>query len=213
MEDSLASLIVGGGLGLLGAMAGLAVPILIWRGSFTRWLAARPDAGVAPVSRDELMLRLLALDNPKRPFSYRPDDRYDLRAEWRLADASWWGVFQRNHLSASYLARVYLHERHREVRVFESWGRLEWSAGMYGVVPRVSWRRQFFRGVILFRRTKEIAYGIKDELPLDWGKVVDYDFDVWRIKGPILRTAVESGWTFCPVVHEGHLTADRRLAA
>lgn len=212
MDPDLVAMLIGGGVGLLGALVGISVPVMMFRGSFSRWTATRPSPGIAPVSKEVLLQRLLALNDPSRPYSYRPDDRYDIRAEWRLADASWWGALQRNHLSENYLAKIYLHDRFREVRIVEERGRLEWIAGMNGPVPRVAWSRQFFKGIVLFERSREVAYGIKDFIPPDWGAVVDYDFDVWRVKGPILRTAVESGWTFCPVVMESHLTADRPMA-
>lgn len=101
MEPEVVAGLVGGAAGLLGAAAGLWVMVATFRGYFSRFVAVRPDPEVAPVSREELIRRILALNDPARPFSYRPDERYDIRAEWRLADASWWGVLQRNHLSAA----------------------------------------------------------------------------------------------------------------
>lgn len=211
MDDQTATL-VGLSLGLIGVLAGLAVPLMMLRGTFSRVLAVKPRPYVAPVPKAALLERLLALNDPGQPFSYRPDDKYDLRAEWRLADTAWWGFFQRNRLLATYLARVNLNDPHREARVYEERGRLEWSAGTRGLVPRVSWQKSFFKGVVLFERSREIAYGMKSLDPVDWGKVVDYDFDVWRVKGPILTTVTESGWSFVPVVHEHQLRADRQLA-
>lgn len=212
MDDQTIGLLFGLTIGLLGAATGIAVPIMMLRGTFSKTLAVKPEPGVTPASKDVLLQRLLALDDPQQPYHYLPDDRQDLRAEWRIADANWWEFFERNHLEITYRARVYLHEKYREVRIVEEWGRLQWAAGMQGQVPRVSWQKEFFKGVVLFKKSREVAYAFKDELPLDWGKVVDYDFDVWRVKGPILRTAVESGWAFVPCVQEGHLRADRRLA-
>ncbi len=212
MDSDLLAGILGAALGLVGVGAALWVVVAMQRGTFSRWTASRSEQGIAPVSREVLLQRLLALDDPSQPFSYRPDERYDVRAEWKIADSTWWGLFQKNRLSETYLARVYLADRFRELRIVEERGRLEWSAGTAGLVPRVSWNRRFFKGIVLFERSREIAYGIADPRTMEPGKVVDYDFDVWRIKGPILRTAVESGWTFCPVVSEGQLTANRPMA-
>ncbi len=210
MDGDAIALALGSMIGLLGTTAGLAVMIMLAKGSFSRLTITRSRPGVVPVSREELLRRLLALNDPRQPFHYLPDDRYDLRAEWQIANADWWGFFQRNHLSTSYLARVFLHEKYHEVRVLEEQRALQWTARIDGnLVPRVSLHGSYFRGILLFHRTRELAYGIKDEIPLDWGKVVDYNFDVWRIKGQILRTAVESGWNFCPVTSERHLTANR----
>ncbi|MCL4532068.1 MAG: hypothetical protein M1582_02575 [Actinobacteria bacterium] len=212
MDQGTIGLLVGGGVGLLGVIAGLAVPIMMFRGTFSRWTAVRPAPGTAPLPRDALLQRLIDLNDPRQPFSYRTDDRFDLRAEWRLADAAWWGFFQKNRLLETYLAKIYLHDRYREVRIVEERGRLQWTGGLQGPVPRVAWQRSFFRGIVLFERSREIAYGFREIAPTQLDRVVDYDFDVWRVKGPILRAAVEAGWTFCPVVFERHLTADRPLA-
>ena len=56
-------------VGLLGLGLGLAVPIAMWRGTFSRWIAIHPDADSAsPCAVDSLRTRLLALNRVDLPF-------------------------------------------------------------------------------------------------------------------------------------------------
>ena len=191
-------------IGLGGVLLGVFVIVAIPFGLFNRLLRVRPAPGITPLSADILLQRLLALDDHQQPWTIRPapDDRHaDLIAEWRIADNRWWGLFQRNSLRRSYRAYIRLDASSHEVRITESSGSVTWSAGTAGVVPQVHWEARFFRGVVLFERAREIAYGLAELLPPRPAEVVAYDFDPWRVKGPILRAAVESGWTYAPVVH------------
>lgn len=191
-------LILSVGVGLLGAMAGLGVMIAIPLGLFNRLLVVGPQTGVAPVSGTELLHAILGLNDERRPWGYRPvpeDARVDLVAEWKIADAGWWGAFNKNGFSRSYRAFVALNEKKHELRISEESSTVSWSMGAQGITPCVQWQGSFFKGVFLFERTREIAYGIKDELPLNIGEIYDYDFDPWRVKAPLL----------CPVVHRFQL--------
>jgi len=210
VDTDAAFTLVGLAVGILGAAFAVGVVMAVLRGSFSRVLAAKPPAHVAPVGRQELIERLLALDDPAQPFHYRTDSQYDLVAEWRIADASWWGFFSRYRLQETYRAKICLNEAHREARVLEERARVRWVGN--GSQPSVSWEAHRFQGVVLAERTREVEYGFRRPLSPDWGRVVDYDFDVWRVKGPIRDTVLASGWIFCPVTRESHLRANRPLA-
>ncbi len=206
--EEVTALILGLGAGLLGLALGLGVMLALPLGLFNRLLVVRPEPGLPAVARVQLLEAILALNDDRRPWAYRstPEDRRaDLVAEWKLADARWWGAFQRNGLRRSYRAWVALDEATHELRVGEATASVSWSAGTQGLTPAIHWRASFFRGVILFERTREIAYGIRDELPPAVGEIYNYDFDPWRVKAPLLRLALEHGWSYCPVVHRFQL--------
>ncbi|MDP2660208.1 MAG: hypothetical protein Q8R28_05725 [Dehalococcoidia bacterium] len=201
-------LIVAVGVGLLGAGLGLGVMIAIPLGVFNRLMVVHPKSGAAPISKSDLLQAVLRLNDKRRPWGYRPtpdDRRADLVAEWKIADARWWGAFNRNGLSRSYRAFISLNEPKRELRITEESTSVSWSMGSQGVIPSVHWNRSFFKGVILFERTKELAYGVKDELAPGVGEIYNFDFDPWRVKAPLLRLTIENGWSFCPVVQRFQL--------
>lgn len=203
-----AEVIVGLIAGMLGVGFALLVAIGMPLGLFNRLLAVRPAPERIPATRQSLIESILALNDDRQPWSYAltPDDpRADLIAEWKVADARWWGAFARNAFRRSYRAFVTLDERRRELRIVEESGSVRWTAGAGGAVPTVGWEGRFFRGVILFERSREKAYGLKDLFPLRAGELYGYDFDPWRVKGPLLKLAVEHGWSYCPVVLKSHL--------
>jgi len=49
-----------------------------------------------------------------------------------------------------------------------------------------------FRGIILRRRVRGVAYGLD-------GTIYDYRFDSREIKGPITEIITAAGWRFAPV--------------
>lgn len=168
----------------------------------------RPAPGLAPQGRDALWAAVMALADEHRPWTLRPcpeEPRADFVGEWRLADARWWGLAQRSSLSVAYRAWFAMHEPSHQLRCVEERSSVQWSAGAAGLVPNVSWGASFFRGVILFERTREVILGLRDEPPLEPGTVIEYDFDPWRIKGPVVRTALERGWSYRPVTRIGLL--------
>lgn len=196
--------IVGAVLGVVAAGLGLGVMLAIPLGFFNRFLRVAPETGAAPIAKGRLLAAILALNDERRPWAYRPtpdDPRTDIVAEWKLADARWWGAFQRNGFRRSYRALVALHEPTGELRIAEETSATSWTVGSEGITPIVRWSHRFFKGVILFERAREAAYGVVDELPPRIGEIYSYDFDPWRVKGPLLRLAVENGWAFAPVVH------------
>lgn len=200
-------------MGDLGLVVGIAAAagalIVIWAiasGKISDLLVVRPAAGIAPVARDDLWYAEMALAREEHPWVVRPcpeEPRAHFVAEWKLADARWWGLIQRNRLSSAYRAWFSLDERRHELRSCEERTTVNWSAG--GLAPGISWGTSSFRGIVLFERTREIVLGLRDDPPLSPGVVVDYDFDPWRVKAPIIRAALERGWSYRPVVTMGQL--------
>jgi len=157
------------------------------------WMAVNPEPGVTPVSRRELVDRLLALNDPKRPFTVAEGRDSDLAAEWKLVDATWWEIFQKAGLSKSYRLRLTLDESRHEVRAFEQEGTVQWGVG-----PQVHYQRTYFGGIVLARKERAYAAGLKSLDPLEVGAIYDYRFDVADIKDPVLKTVIEAGWRFAP---------------
>lgn len=202
--------------GLFGVALALAVMVGIPLGWFNRALRVRPNPEAFPLGKDELLGRILALNDERRPWHYRlapEESRADLVAEWRVADARWWAAFSRSGLKRTYRAYITLDEASRELRINEESQTIRWTGGVDGGVPHIGAQRDYFRGVILFERSRELAYGIKDIFPPEVGKVYEYDFDPWRVKGPLLQLAVENGWSFCPVVLRSQLGSKKARAS
>lgn len=199
-------------LGLGAALAGVGVMLAIPLGLFNRLVRVAPDPSVVPASAEAMRALLLGLNSEALAWTITAapaGSRADLVAEWRLADAAWWGVLNRSGLRRSYRVSIRLVPSLHEVRIFEESGTVSWSAGA-GVSPLVHWSMSFFRGIVLFERAREIAYGITEVDTPRLDRAVDYDFDPWRLKGPILRVAVEHGWAYAPVVHERQLGSHTR---
>jgi hypothetical protein len=160
-----------------------------------RWWAVKPKEGVAPVSRQELVDRLLALNDPARPFSVAPGEKADLVVQWNLVDATWWEAFQKAGLRKAYRLRLALDEGRHEVRAFEETGSIEWGVG-----PQIRFEGSWFQGIVLFHKERAVAYGLKSLAPPEVGKIYDYSFDVDEIKGPVIDIVTGGGWRFTQAV-------------
>src|SRR4030042_922073 len=157
-------------LGLAGAGAGLF--FMLYALGFFQYLGGKKH-DLNAVSKETLAKRILALNDASKPYHVVKGEESDLVAEWKIVDASWYGIFSKNKLSEAYRALLLLDEARRSVRVFEELGSVEWSAGSSGLVPRVHFRKTFVRGRILFRKQWGVGYAIKDKTPLEVGKVYE----------------------------------------
>lgn len=197
---------VGIAVGLFGLVLGLGVPIAIWRGTFSRWVAIRPDGATRSMVCDAetLRARLLALNDANQPFSYIPAPDGTVVATWRIADATWQQFFARFHATDTYRATLAFAPEHREVRALEQRSSTRSGPGEQSASA--------FQGIVLFERSHYREWALTGRLPLVPREAVSFDFDVRRIKGPLIDTTLACGWTWVPVVMRSHLTAHRRLA-
>jgi hypothetical protein len=161
-----------------------------------------PDA----VDKKTLTERLLALNNDTRPYQIVRGEDTDLVAEWKIADAKWYGIFNKNGLKSSYKARLLLDETRRSVRCFEEYGTVTWSAGLNGLLPQIHYQKTFFRGRVLYSKKLAKGYGIKQINPPEAGKVYDFTFNVNEIRGPIINVVEDGGWEWVPVTGQRHAT-------
>lgn len=91
-------------------------------------------------------------------------------------------------------------ENLHSVRYYEELGTVEWTAG----APKVSYREQFFKSRILFKKSWGVRYGIKEDGAL--GKVYEYKFDIGLVRDPIKKLVEDSGWEFVPVIRKKNAT-------
>lgn len=190
-------------LGLAGAGAG--IYFALYAAGFFNYLGGKKSSPNA-VSKDMLATKLLALNDPSKPYRIVQGEDADLVAEWKIVDASWYGIFNQNRLSEAYRARLLLDETRHSVRCFEELGSVSWSAGTEGLTPHISYQKRFVSGRILLKKEYAVGYGIKDPAALEAGKVYDYKFDIGDIRNPIIATVKENGWEWVPVTAKRHAT-------
>jgi len=167
------------------------------------WIIKRqvvaPVSGVPVLSRDELVKRLLELNDEKLPYIVRDDPKADLIVEWKFADANWWGILAKQGIRKSYRLRLYFDEVGKRASALDEFGEVDWNAGLTAA-PVVHFRKTFFRGIVLGRRERGVAYGFKTPTGGGFGKMLDYEFDAGWLKDRITGVITGSGWTYQPVL-------------
>ena len=190
--------LIGGFLGILGALAGIAAAVYA-TGCF-EYLGGKKKSDIPPLAKRRLLEKLLSLNSSSLPYEIKPARDTDILIEWKIVDAEWAGVFSREGLKRVYRAYILLDENLHAVRYCEEMGAVEWSAG----IPKVTFRKEFFRGRILYQKSWGVQYGIKEDLTI--GKVYEYKFDIGYLRDPIKEVVEESGWEFVPVLRKSHAT-------
>lgn len=195
-------------IGMLAGIFGLAIGIfaaLLGLGCF-EYLGGKRPSSVPPVAKQELLRRLLALNDPAKPYQIVPAEDCDLKAEWKIADATWYGIFNKNGLKRTYTAHLLVDEERHSVRCFEQLRGLSWSVGSGGFTPQVSVQTSFFAGRFLTFKSWGKGYGFQRPTPSSAGKVYEYRFDIDEIRGPIADVVQECGWEWVPVTARRHAT-------
>jgi hypothetical protein len=144
------------------------------------------------------------LNSPELPYKLQPGNESDLLVTWNLADVRWQGLISRERLKETYRAFLLLDEVRRSVRYYEETGSVEWSTAVEGLVPRVTYRTEFFKGRILFQKGWGAGYGVKADGTA--GKVYEYKYDIGYLRGPLKQAILESGWEFVSVARKAHAT-------
>lgn len=195
---------------IIGLVAGIAAGFGIYFAlramGFFQYMGGKKRSSIPAVNKEALMSRLLRLNDLAKPYSIIEGKDTDLIAEWKIADAAWFGIFSKSHFSQSYRALLLVDEERHTVRCYEELGSLEWMIGSNGLRPVVHYRTSFFRGRILARKEIGKAYAIKSPEGLEAGKVYDYKFDIDEIRQPIISTVLESGWEWVPVTAKRYAT-------
>jgi hypothetical protein len=201
-------------VGLLAGLitAGIGIFFALYGLGFFNYLGGkkcRPDA--VPVS--VLEQKILTLNDASKPYHIIKGDDTDLIAEWKIADANWWGIFNKNHFNKTYRAYLRLDEARHSVRCFEQLGSVTWSAGMSGFTPMVNFNKSNFSGRILYQKEYAVQYGITDISQYQAGKVYEYKFDVDEIRKPIIDVVRQLGWEWVPVTAKRHVIAIHKPAS
>ena len=195
--------LIGGIAGVLGA--GLGLYFMFRALGFFEYLGGKrkdPDA----ISKDALAKRLLDMNSIGKPYQISRGEESDLLAEWKIVDATWYGILSKNKVREVYRIIMLLDEPGKSVRFFEDLGKVQWSAGTAGLKPTVYYQKNFFRGRILFKKEWGVGYAFKDKWPPEAGKVYQYKFDVDEIRGPLKQVVEQSGWEWVPVSGRRHAT-------
>jgi len=92
------------------------------------YLGGKKRSDIPPVSKKELMEKLLALNDSFKPYQITRGEDTDLVAEWKLVDSSWYGIFNKSGLKEAYRAYLLLDEDRHAVRC-NVWDQAVKSAG------------------------------------------------------------------------------------
>ena len=189
--------VIAAGVGIYFAFRGM---------GYFQYLGGKIPGRISPVRKSTLINSLIALNDSSRPYHVVVGKESDLVAEWKIADASWYGIFSKNKLSTAYKAFLLLDERRHSVRCYEEYRSISWSVGTAGLEPVVHYQKSFFGGRILFKKTYGIGYGFRSSDPRSAGKVYEYRFDVDEIRGQIIATVEANGWEWVPVTGKRNAT-------
>jgi hypothetical protein len=198
------SLDIGTIIGLIGA--GLGLYAMFYVLGYFQYLDGKKKSNIPSISKQGLIDRILSLNDPSKPYHIIKGKYTDLIAEWKIVDAKWYGIFNKNGLERAYKAHLLFDESRHSVRVCEEFGTVAWTIGLKGPIPTVNYQRSFFRGRILYSKKYAKGYGIKQLKNLEAGKIYDYKFDANEIRGPIILIVEESGWEWVPVTALRHAT-------
>lgn len=195
--------LIAGMVGLLAA--GLGLYAMFHAIGFFQYLGGKKRSNIPPVSKEELVDRLLSLNDPSKPYRIIKGVGADVIAEWKIADAEWYGIFNKSGLKEAYRAHLLVDEARYAVRCYEELGTITWTVGLNGPTPSIHYRKSFFHGRILYKKEYAKGYGIKRLKPIEIGKVYDYRFDIDEIRDPMIAAVEESGWEWVPVTAKRHV--------
>src|SRR3546814_3414622 len=105
--------------------------------------------GMAPVAKEVLMQRLLALNEQDVPYSIsRGNHDSELLIDWRYADAKWVDLMRVHGMNGTYRLVLRLDEGTHNVRAQDRYASFDWSAGRGpSQIGRASCRERVCRSV------------------------------------------------------------------
>ena len=173
---------------------------------YFQYLGGNKPGRVPPAGKNTLIHALTALNDNAKPYQIVKGAESDLVAEWKIADATWYGIFNKNKLTTAYKAFLLIDEVRHSVRCYEEYRSLTWSVGTAGLEPVIHYQKSFFGGRILFKKTYGVGYGFRTTDPRSAGKVYEYRFDIDEIRDPIIATIEANGWEWVPVTGKRNAT-------
>lgn len=195
-QDNSAALLIGA---LAAGAALFVVALVLLLPRVLRAKAVAPAPGVAAVGRNELVARLMALNDGSRPWVVRLGPEADVVVEWKYADAQWWGVMAKQGLREVHRLRLYLDEAAHQVGALDESAAVEWAAGALPA-PILHYRRSGFQGVQIAKSSRTVAYGFDTPTGGGFGKQLDARFDLDALKQPVIAAVTGAGWRYQPVM-------------
>ncbi len=160
-------------------------------------------------SLSDLRERLLNLGSSTQSFTVRPGTDSDLYLEHVIVDAQFYGLASKETVVKEYAAKIWLDERQHVVK-YQEIIREETTSGGLLPSPKLSFERKAFKGKVLFKKEKEVAFGLKKPAdPSSFGKAYQYSFDVRKIRDPVKNLVEANGWKFEQVVLAAGRTRSR----
>ncbi len=195
---------IAGVAGLVAAAIGLYT--MLYAIGYFQYLGGKRKSSIPPISKQDLIDKILTLNNSSKPYRIVKGTNTDLVAEWKIADAEWYGILNKNGLRQAYRAFLLVDEQRHSVRCCEELGTISWTLGLNGPIPTAEYNRAFFRGRILYKKEYAKGYGLKQLAPPQAGRIYDYKFDINEIRGSVIVTVEENGWEWVPVTAMRHAT-------
>lgn len=167
-------------------------------------LWGKKKSEVTPVTKNVILQKLLALNNPSNPFEIGVSEETDLLVEERIVDAQWregeLGLTEKQ-LKKGYRAWLLLDEASHEARFNEEkTTETTEKKGPFGL-GGISSQKSTFRG----KMYADKEHGSSGSL-FGGKKNYEYTFDVKRVHDPIKKTLEENGWNFKQVFTKGAAT-------
>jgi len=151
-----------------------------------------------------LRQKLIDLGAPGSSFTIRPGEDCDLYLEYSIVDAKYYGIASKEKVAKKYAAKMWLVEDERTLKYREIIQERESSVGVLPA-PSASLEKKVFKGKVLFKKEKGVAFGFKKPAdPSSFGKVYSYDFDVTKIRGPVKELVEANGWKFEQIILDYH---------
>ena len=167
----------------------------------------KKKAEVAPVSKNELFGKLLALNNPSNPFDIKRTEETDLLVEQRIVDAKWREgelAMTEKELKKGYKAWLLLDEASHEARFCEEMTtETKEKKGPFGL-GGMSSQKTTFKGKTLAHKEHGSSGGLGSLI--GGKKDYEYTFDVKKVHDPIKTTVEGNGWSFKQVTTKGAAT-------
>ncbi len=169
------------------------VPIWSYVATWASKIDRKP--GVAPISKDELITKLLVLNSSDLPWSIRRGEGVDLVAEWKIVDEKWIDFFAANKMSIVHELRIRL-DANGIAHSQDVERAISWRVGVDGR-PTASFKISGYKGIDFFQYQWGAAYGViyKDgELKID--HAYKYRFNLQEMKNPLIEAITENGWSW-----------------
>ncbi len=189
--------VVAVGIGIYFAFSGV---------GYFQYLGGKRPGRIPPAGKNTLIKALTDLNGCSKPYQIVKGTESDLEAGWKIADATWYGIFSKNKLTTAYRAFLLIDELRHSVRCYEEYRSLTWSVGTTGQEPIVHYQKSSFGGSILYKKTYGVGYGFRTTDPRSAGKVYEYRFDLDEIRNPIIATVEANGWEWVPVTGKRNAT-------